>query len=289
MTDTRRSPQARVVALVPAHEAAGFIEETLRSLAAQTYENLRVLVSVDRSRDDTAARCAAFARNDPRFTVVVQPERLGWIGNTNALIRLAEGDLGFLLGHDDLVDPEYVTRLTAAILGNPRAALAFADAEVHAPGTPNEIIRFTDLDGVTDRVERGRRLLGHTRPWWVAYRGLFHLDAARGIGGLRRHLGGEFVADWPFLLRLALLGKWVRVPEVLYRKRYRSTSLSRQWRYGNFQWLAAHVAFASAVAAADLTTTERLILQAAVARGIGAGLGRWLRTSVDRLTGISQP
>lgn len=282
MTGVPLPPEPRVTALVAAYNAAEFVGDTLRSLAAQAHVNLRVLVSVDRSDDDTAARCAAFAGHDPRFTVIVQPERLGWIGNTNALLHAADGDLGFFMGHDDLVEPGYVARLVAALRDNPAAVLAFADLEVRDACGMHEIVRYADLDDVSGSVERGRRLFAHRRPWWAAYRGLFHVEAARRAGGLRRHLGGEFAADWPFVVALALQGECIRVPEVLYRKRYRTTSLSRQWRYGNLPWLAAYLSCARTVAGVDLTVRERLALLTALASGACGALARSLQFGAVR-------
>ena len=272
----------RVTALVGAYNAADFVAETLRSLAVQTYGNLRVLVSVDRSDDDTAVCCTAFARYDPRFTVIVQSERLGWIGNTNALLRAADGDLGFLMGHDDLVKPAYVARLVTALRDNSGAALAFSDMEVCDAYGMDKILRFADLDGVSGVVKRGRRLLAYRRPWWVPYRGLFHLDAAQRTGGLRRHHGGEFAADWPFVLALALQGDCIRVPEVLYRKRYQSASLSLQWRYGKLPWLFVYLSCGSTVARADLTCVERIRLLSGIARNVCGGLTRSLHPGANR-------
>lgn len=274
-------PQPRVTALVAAYNAEEFVVDALRSLAAQTYGNLRVLVSVDRSDDDTAARCAAFARHDPRFTVIVQSERLGWIGNARVLLGAADGELGFFMGHDDLVEPGYVARLVTALRDTPGAVLAFSDLEVGNADGRNEIVRYSDLDRVSGSVERGRRVVAHRRPWWAAYRGLFRVEAARRVGGLRRHLGGEFAADWPFVVGLALQGECVRVPEVLYRHRYRATSLSRQWRYDNLSWLTAYLSCARTVARAELTVRERLVVLAALAGGVCGALARSLRLSAD--------
>lgn len=277
------APVPGVVALVPAYNAAGFIAETLRSLAAQTYGNLRVIVSVDRSDDDTAAHCTAFARHDPRFTVFVQPERLGWVGNTNALLRLAGDQYAFFMGHDDVVEPDYVARLTAALLINPRAVLAFSDMVIVDPDRPSpQVCRYTALDGVADPVERGRRLIVRGHGWWNAYRGLFRLDAARRVGGLRRHLAGEFVADWPFVLGLALQGECVRVPEVLYRKRRRLTSLSHSWGDTGWAWIGTYLSCGRTVAHADLPILQRLaILAALLSRGCRA-FGRRLWCRVER-------
>lgn len=274
------SPMPGVVALVPAYNAANFIAETLRSLAGQTYGNLRVIVSVDRSEDDTAAHCTAFARHDPRFTVIVQPERLGWVGNTNALLRLAADKYAFFMGHDDVVEPDYVARLAAALLKNPRAVLSFSDMDVVAPDHPSpNVCRYTALDGVADPVGRGRRLIVRDHAWWNAYRGLFRLDAARRVGGLRRHLAGEFVADWPFVLGLALQGECVRVPEVLYRKRSLPGSLSHTWVNNGWAWIGTYLSCGRTVAHAELPFMQRLaLLVALVSRGCRAfGRRLWCR------------
>lgn len=272
MSESRRTP--RTVACVPAYRAAAFIEETLRALAAQTYPNLRVLVSVDRSDDDTGEVCESFSRHDDRFTVIHQPVRLGWIGNVNALLARAtlEAERLMISPHDDLPEPEYVARLAEALSRRDRASLAFSDIEIqHADGR-QVVHRYTALDGIDCRIERGRRLLARDRGWWTPFRGLLPAETVRRVGGLRRNLAGEFAADWPFLLHLALQGEFIRVPEVLYRKRFRRESLSLQWNYGPGQWTAAALACARTVLTADLPARERATLLATLARQHGAFL-----------------
>jgi hypothetical protein len=65
--------------------------------------------------------------------------------------------------------------------------------------------------------------------WWVTHRGLFRAEAFHRIGGLKHHDEGEFSADWPWLLHMAILGEFERVPEPLCQKFYQKTSLSMIW------------------------------------------------------------
>ena len=65
--------------------------------------------------------------------------------------------------------------------------------------------------------------------WWVPNRGLFRAEAFRRIGGIKPNDCGEYSADWTWLLHMALLGDFVRVPELLCRKYYMAGSLSKQW------------------------------------------------------------
>jgi glycosyltransferase involved in cell wall biosynthesis len=206
---------------MPAWNAASFLEPVLESLAAQTYENLDVLISVDLCDDGTAELCEAFAAVHPNVAVVRQTTHLGWIGNSNALINLAKGDYLFFAFHDDPLEPSFVSRLVEALRRNPDAVLAFSDMRSNLG-----IESYSELEGVTDRFERAAKLLLSAGPWWCAHRGLFRADAAASVGGLRRHLGGEYGADWPWLVSLALQGAFVRVPEPLVFKNRRADGLN---------------------------------------------------------------
>lgn len=232
---------AHVVACMPAWNAEAFVRPTLESLAAQTYPNLEVLISDDASDDGTAAICERFAASDSRFHVVRQPRRLGWVGNTNFLLGAARGDYGFFAFHDDPLRPSYVARLVEALEPRPAAVLAFSDIL-----SRGRVDTYAALDGVGDRLERARRVLRMQGPWWIPNRGLFRMRVARDIGGMRRHLAGEYKADWPWLLALALRGEFVRVAEPLIHKVWRDESLSAGWNRRLRPWPAASVMLACA-------------------------------------------
>jgi len=254
MTDVATS-QPRVVACMPAWNSSGFIRPVLDSIAAQTYQNLELLISVDVSTDDTAALCENFAASHPRCRVLRQPERLGWIANANALLRSAQGEYLFFAFHDDPLEPTYVARLVDALERNPQAVLAFSDMNTNrGPST------YAELDGVTDRFERTRRLLLTTGHWWVPNRGLFRAEAAKTLGGMRRHIAGENGADRPWLLRLALLGEFVRIPEALIFKNFRAESLSSSWTNGFWKRVGVQLACLGAVRDAGFGPRRQLQL-----------------------------
>ena len=265
----------RVVALLPARNAEAFIGPTLSSLATQTYPGLEVLISDDASTDRTPAICAAFAATTPRVRYLAQPRRLGWIGNVNALLHAADGDYVFFALHDDPLEPTYVERLVAALETHPRAVLAFADVE--AAGRQ---WTYTCLEGVSDRFDRARRILTRDGDWWVPYRGLFRPGPARQIGGMRRHVAGEFMADWPWLLRLSLLGEFVRVPETLVHKVWLKSGLSLGWRHSPWQRLGVMLSCMGVVRRAGFPWSEELrlhrtVLLAPLKRRWWTVRGRW--------------
>lgn len=111
--------------------------------------------------------CERWAARDARFQLLRQTDRLGWVGNTNALLRVARGDHFFFALHDDLVAPTYVARLVEALERNPAAVLAFSDGEKLTRGV-SEYWSFAELDGPWGRLERATTLatpgIGSPRP-----------------------------------------------------------------------------------------------------------------------------
>jgi glycosyltransferase involved in cell wall biosynthesis len=203
--------------LVPAYRAARFIGETLVSISTQTFQDIRVIVSVDLSDDATYDICADFAKRDPRFRVVEQNTRLGWMGNFNYLLNQATAEYALIVGHDDLVATDYVEKLHAVINSLPGVALCYTDIEVANIDGSRTHWSYKMGRGLHDPVQRASWVL-RSSGWWVAYRGMFRVAEARQTGGLKPHGSGEYGGELPWLLHMSLLGEFARVPETLYFK-----------------------------------------------------------------------
>jgi glycosyltransferase involved in cell wall biosynthesis len=205
---------------IPAYNSARFLEAAVESALTQDYPHIRILISVDLSTDGTADLANRLARSHG-LDVVVQPRRLGWVGNSNVVLNLMKSPYGMILPHDDLLRQTYVTRCMEALRANEAAAVACSD------------LRFVDLDSYLpqvefrgDRVERAIRCItdGFSA---VSYRGVIRFDKFR-----RRSIpetAGGFVADTVWMLRMALAGEVIRVPEILYRKTVHEKSTHLEW------------------------------------------------------------
>jgi len=265
---TAEANRPLVTAVVPAYNSQGFILETLQSLAAQTWEDLEILVGDDASTDNTLAVVRDFAAGRPGVRVVEREDNLGWLANTNDLMARASGELMFLAFHDDTVDPTYVEKLVRGLRENPRAVLAFSDLELAHPDGTRETREFRDLDGVRRRLARGLAMAHSPTSWWVAIHGVFRTPAARSIGGLRPNDAGEYGADWPWMMHLCLLGEFVRVPETLCVKAVRTDSVSRTWGSGPELQAAVRRVCVDEVRRSPLSWGEKLILTAEIRRRV---------------------
>lgn len=108
--------QPKISVIMPAFNAAAFIETALRSLQAQTWQNFEVLVIDDCSSDDTCERVAAMAREDARILLLRQPCNGGAYAARNAALQRASGE--FLVNHDsdDWSHPQRLERMAQPLL-----------------------------------------------------------------------------------------------------------------------------------------------------------------------------
>ena len=250
-----------VTALVPTYNGAAFITRTLDSLAAQTWPRLEILIGDDRSTDDTLDVVRRFTDRHPNARIVERDENLGWLGNSNDLMTRAQGELMFFAFHDDVVAPSYVERLVRALSANERAVLAFTDMEVHEADGRVGLHIFDELDGLPERMQRGRVMVRRPDNWWVPNRGLFRASGFSAVGGIHPNRQGEYSADWTWLLGLALVGEFVRVPDVLCTKYYQSGSLSKTWPHDAGQLRALRRSGVAEIDRSSLPFVQRLRLK----------------------------
>lgn len=268
---------------IPAYNATGFLEATVRSACAQDYPHVRLIVSVDQSTDGTADLARRLAA-ELGFELIVQPRRLGWIGNSNAVLRCMTSEFGMILPHDDLLSPSYVSRCMAALLANKASVVACSDLECVSDGVivPNGVI-VPQLELRGDRAMRVAKCV-EDGVLAVCYRGVLRFGRFR-----RREIPnaiGGFAADALWMVRMAIAGEIVRVPEVLYRKTFYPTSTHHAWkqmtrRQADRRWLA-HTAEVALVLMRDapLLLCDATIRTALRRRACRLGKARLIRSEV---------
>jgi len=273
-----------VTALVPTYNGSAFIMRTLESLAAQTWPNLEILIGDDRSTDDTLEVVHRFADRHPGTRIVERDANLGWLRNSNDLMARADGELMFFAFHDDVVAPTYVEELVGGLAGNERAVLAFSDMHVHELDGSVHLHAFDGLEGITSSVDRGRVMVSRPENWWVPNRGLFRASGFAEVGGIHANEQGEFSADWTWLLGLAIVGEFVRVPQVLCTKYYMSESLSKRWPHDSTQMVALRRSGIAEIKRSSLSPARKAVLTGYLRRRVyGRGLPDGVKAVFRRL------
>ena len=100
---------------LPVRNGANYLAAALDSILAQTYRDFTLFVSDNASTDETPAILADFAARDVRVKVSRTAEPIPQQANMNRAVGLADTPWVKLFCHDDLMLPDCLARMIAAI------------------------------------------------------------------------------------------------------------------------------------------------------------------------------
>ena len=198
-----------VSVIIPAHDRAAELPQTLASVAAQSFADWDVLVVDDHSAEDVAAVVAA--ADDPRIRYARLPDgRSGAPAARNFGAAATAGDYVIFLDSDDLLAPDALRRRVELLESRPDLEAAvwacqmFRDAAGDVPLLWNVLDKPGDDD--LDRFLRGDIIWQTTSPAW-------RRSALAKVGPWdEASLSGQ---DWEFHLRALLAGlRYEKIDEV---------------------------------------------------------------------------
>lgn len=99
-----------VSVITPAYNCGSYIQQTIQSVLAQTYNNWELIIADDCSTDDTRAIVERAHGNDPRVKYVRLKTNSGAAVARNEAMKLAKGSIMAFLDSDDLWKPEKLER-----------------------------------------------------------------------------------------------------------------------------------------------------------------------------------
>jgi GT2 family glycosyltransferase len=215
----------RVTIGVPIYRGELYLEETLNSIQRQTYKSFDVIMSLDTPDPVCEAICAKFI-GDPRFKLVVQPQRLGWVGNINWLISHVTNEYWYYHQQDDLTEGTYLEILLDHAQRHSSAALVYCDirpiGRIEGPSFSSPSVL-----GATPYT-RVMTLLHEHFPAF-AFRGLTRSQALKGAGPIGVNDVDCLGVDITWLTGIARSGELHRVPLTLYNKRYHNLNTESRW------------------------------------------------------------
>lgn len=252
----------KVIGFVPAYNSEKFIRPTLEALAAQNYPNLEVIICDDASKDGTFAICQEFVTKNPNFTLIRNPENLGWFQSSESLWTKAakESKYCFINPHDDLPFPDYVSELVGLLEENSNAVNAIPGMKNLYPDGKIKNSFFSEASGNIDTPSRAIKVAKRDiNYWWAAYHGLHRSTAVAKILPVAKLPFGEkeFSADLVWTVKMALLGQFVTSKSILFQKNYLNKSLSATWSHNSINKTALWIAILKEFHLAKMSSVEK--------------------------------
>ena len=220
---------------VVSYNAAQFVEETLESIKAQTYQNIELIISDDASTDQTVEICKKWLENNrQRFVysaLITSEKNTGVSGNGNRALAASHGVWRKGIGSDDLLLPDCIEKFVNFINEHPDAKFVFGK-DIKFVGDASERtfqeseVQFRALclrDSTTAKFQH--RFLTH-QFFGCPPAAFMNIEAIKNVGGFEERY--PMNEDTSLYLRLTKAGikLWYMDEYVVYR-RLNMNSISR--------------------------------------------------------------
>jgi glycosyltransferase involved in cell wall biosynthesis len=221
--DSGIAPAVSVV--IPAFNASAFIEKTLTSVRAQTYDSYEVIVVDDGSSDNTKDVVEAYLKRNVMSGRCIRQQNKKIAGARNTGMRAARGRYIALLDHDDLWRPEKLAVVMRVFDSHPEVDLVCHAEDVVKDG---HIIRTQHYGPAVPQMYERLLFLGNAVSPSAS---VFKTEAARAIGGFDENPDFNTAEDYEFWLRMSRNGRFNFIDAVLGEYVMAKHAASRQIEY----------------------------------------------------------
>ena len=227
---TTRSP--RVTICIPVRNGEKYLRRCIDSILAQTFSDFELIVCDNASTDATPEICQAYVARDARIRYRRHDRNIGPAGNFNCGVYLARGEYFRWQAHDDIAAPDHLAQCVAALDNDPSAVVAYP--QVMIIDQSDQPIEPYDLALRTDSAHASRRframvMANHRRHRNFEIFGLMRTSVLRRTPLQEAYAHGDRV----MMVRMALLGRMVQIPQRLF--------LARRHQTQSMQTLPSHV------------------------------------------------
>lgn len=227
---------------ISAYNHEKYVEECIRSIMAQTYQNIELLIIDDGSKDGTFAKMRELKPEcEKRFVRVVMEtqENHGVYYTGNKLFAMANGKYIYTIASDDVAKPDAIEKLHAFLAENPDYVLAVGDDEI-INGNSERVYWGKDRK-IVQESEALYRTFGedmhlnepdNKHPDFGSYADLLkgnyipngYLYSRRAMAESEPPVEGILLEDWFMHIRLCKKGKYKYIPEILFSYRWHETN-----------------------------------------------------------------
>jgi glycosyltransferase involved in cell wall biosynthesis len=204
--------------IIPVYKVEKYLDECIRSVIGQTYQNLEIILVDDGSPDRCGEICDRYAEEDSRVKVIHKSNG-GLSDARNAGIAAANGTYLFFLDSDDYIRLDTIDCLVKEITQSSAdivcaAALSFIDGSV-----PSDVFS----DGSAHCFTQDQAIVHYVQSDWSAWGKLYRWDVHKSV----TFPVGKIHEDEAIMIDL--LEKCIKIcdiPEKLYYYRKREHSIT---------------------------------------------------------------
>lgn len=223
---TKDSPMISVI--LPAYNAEDYLDQAIKSVQTQTFQDFEFIIINDGSIDATATIIDNYASNDHRIRAFHQ-SNMGLVHTLNRGLDLARGKYVVRLDSDDECLPKRFERLTYYMEHNKSVAICGTGIEEFGDTNKSWRPMYTDHDSIKCALFF-RNVIVHPSV-------IIRLEALKTFG-LKYNPQYQDVEDYELWVRASHNIVLSNIHEILYRHRRHHAQISQNFQnisYANFE------------------------------------------------------
>lgn len=195
--------------IIPCYNTAEYVEDTIASLLAQSYENWEAILVNDASPDNILDIISPYEKKDTRFTIITNDKNLGLSGARIEGVKRSKGKYIFPLDSDDYIDASYFEKAVRILEEDTTIEVVYSNTMKF--GAVNTLFRLEP----------------YSLPYLltkncIVASAFFRKDTYEKVGGYCDQL--EFLEDWDLWISILKNGGKVhKIEEALFFYRVRKT------------------------------------------------------------------
>lgn len=231
--------------IFPAYNHENFVQDTIKSIIAQTYQNIELLVIDDGSTDSTWKKIQEMKHEcDKRFTRVVfmTQKNVGANITINRLRNLSRGEYILSTASDDMLKPQCIEKEVNFLINNPNYVLCVGNNEFL---DGNNCVCFWDKNKLSvydikdstyqtfgDYLQKERKDVDFFSGQFGEYRSIYIFNYIPNGSLIRKNIMDKIgenpleklIEDWWLMLQISKYGKFKYIDEILYSYRWHETN-----------------------------------------------------------------
>ena len=213
-----------VSVIMPSYNCGRFVEETIRSVQAQTYKNWEILFVDDCSSDDTMEKVLAMKAADSRIKVFQNSKNSGAAISRNRALREAQGEWIAFLDSDDLWFPEKLERQIRFMKEN----------DYHFSYTARNVVDENSKE--IGRIATGPKHITERRMFWYCWVGCLSVMYDAKTVGVVQIADLKKNNDYAIWLKAIKKADCYYLDEILATYRVRKGSISHDSKLKLVKW-----------------------------------------------------
>jgi glycosyltransferase involved in cell wall biosynthesis len=203
---------------LPVRNGEDYLSSALDSLLNQTFQDFELIISDNGSTDQTCEICKQYAARDKRIRYYRSDENHGAAWNFNRVFELSHGEYFKWAAHDDLLAPTFLEGCVKVLDSDPSIVIAHTYSNII--DDTGDLVETYPVHLNTASLHPIHRFRDLLIEWHLCLEifGLIRRSALQETPLIGNYAHGDGI----LLERLALLGRFYEIPEILFFSRKHS-------------------------------------------------------------------